>query len=72
MLNQWFHIIVSKYIIVKKIKKIITTNYFTTIWSIGKETLKRNISTCKRIKYFNRGEYLVIRVFTSMSTCKCM
>ena len=52
MSNQWFYIIVSKHIIVKeKDNKIIKTNHFTTIWSIVKKKLKRNISTFKRIIY---------------------
>ena len=62
MSNQWFHIIVCKRIIVQeKEKKIIKTNHFTTIWSVVKETLRKNISTFKKIRYFSCGEYLVIR-----------
>ena len=61
MSNQWFHVIVSKHIIIKeKENKIVKTNHFTTIWSIVKEALKKNISTSKRIRYFSCGEYLVI------------
>ena len=41
MSNSWFHIIVSKHIIVKEDKnKIIKINHFTAIWSIAKKTLK--------------------------------
>ena len=62
MSNLWFHIIVCKRIIVQeKEKKIIKTNHFTTIWSVVKEAIRKNISTFKKIRYFNCGKYLVIR-----------
>ena len=49
MSNQWFHIIVSKHIIVKeKENKIIKTNHFTVIWWIVKEAFKK--------EYFNFQE----------------
>ena len=48
MLNQWFHIVISKHIIVKEMEnKIIKTNLFTIIWWIAKEALK---------EYFNFEE----------------
>ncbi|WZZ82076.1 hypothetical protein YC2023_102648 [Brassica napus] len=43
----------------EKEKKIIKTNYFTTIWSVVKEALRKNMSTFKKIRYFSCGEYLV-------------
>ena len=50
MSNQWFHIIVSKHIIVKeKENKIIKTNHFTTIWSTAKKTLKRIFQLSKEL-----------------------
>ena len=45
MSNQWFHIIVSIHIIAKeKENKITKTNYFTKIYSILKEALRKYLN----------------------------
>ena len=73
MSNQWFYLIVGKRIIVQeKEKKIIKTNYFTTIWSVVKEALRKKIFQLPKKKIDTSVMVNTHKVLTSRCSCMCM
>ena len=62
MSNQWFHIIVSKQVIVKKRKEnYYDKSFYYNLVDTERSINKKNILTSKKFRYFSCGKYLVIR-----------